>query len=252
MIPVRRSAAPPQLTLEAKKELIKKFLSEKKDVWNQAFIRDGLMQMSHGKCVYCEARLDEKSMYMEVEHFLPKSRYPLLVVEWDNLLASCKHCNASKSDHDPCIYPIVNPSKNAPNLHLSMHNYFFTGIDDLGILTIEVLDLNDLRNVQPRFVIGNAVMQLIEEVRVALKTFQKENSVSSRNRALRSVRRILKECAPDSEYSVTVATIVSQSQTFSVSKAIMQKIELWSDEFEQQYRQALGIACAKSAVTRSI
>jgi uncharacterized protein (TIGR02646 family) len=243
---ITRTAPPPELNEVKKAELTRRYVSDKRDhVWNESFIRGALIRMSHGKCVYCEARLEEKSMYMEVEHFYPKSLYQDRVVDWENLLPSCKHCNASKGDHDPGAEPIIDPSCSDPKEHLELHNYRFLGLDDIGQVSIGVLDLNDHRNVYPRFMVGTAVMQAIDDMRLALIDYEREMKVAPRNRVLRAVRRILLECAASSEYSVVVATIVAESPVFASIRAKLVEGGLWDQELEQNYRQALTAACAR-------
>lgn len=46
-------------------------------------------------CAYCERPLSE---YLQVEHVMPKSQYPTLAVDPDNLLLACAPCNRRKSD----------------------------------------------------------------------------------------------------------------------------------------------------------
>lgn len=53
----------------------------------------GLLELQNGSCFYCEARLEKR---VEVDHFLPWSRWPNDAVE--NLVLADR-CNGSKSDH---------------------------------------------------------------------------------------------------------------------------------------------------------
>jgi uncharacterized protein (TIGR02646 family) len=86
MIRVSRTAPPAELTRAKVKELTDAFLLDsRKAPWNAKFIREALLRMSHGKCVYCETRIDEESKYMEVDHYRCKSLYPKLAVEWTEM-----------------------------------------------------------------------------------------------------------------------------------------------------------------------
>jgi len=58
-----------------------------------------LRGLAHGKCVYCESVL-EVTGYLEVEHYISKTRAPHLAFEWTNLLPACQRCNNAKSDQD--------------------------------------------------------------------------------------------------------------------------------------------------------
>ncbi|MTA11300.1 MAG: hypothetical protein F2534_01735 [Actinobacteria bacterium] len=53
----------------------------------------GLLELQAGSCFYCEARLDKR---VEVDHFLPWSRWPNDAIE--NLVLA-DQCNSAKSDH---------------------------------------------------------------------------------------------------------------------------------------------------------
>ncbi|MGR0329632.1 HNH endonuclease [Bacillus cereus] len=96
MIHLPRPNCPSKLTDEVKTKLTQDFITSGSSVWGKSYIKSALLEMSHNKCAYCECRLDEESKYMEVEHFLPKDDYPKLVVDWNNLLPSCKRCNGKK------------------------------------------------------------------------------------------------------------------------------------------------------------
>ena len=245
---ITRTSAPLELNESKESELTEKYMSDKQEsVWNQTYIRDALLNMSEDKCAYCEAYLDEKSMYMEVEHFLPKSKYPDKVVSWNNLLPACKHCNASKGDHDPNEEPIINPSFHSPNEHLEIHNYRFLGVDTLGRTTVDVLNLNDYRNVLPRFKFGTVLMDTIEQVALALIAYQTERKIPARNRVLRVVRRILEECSSSSEYSIIVSTILAESPIFPSIRSQMKEHDIWSDDFEKDYQEACSTACIRKS-----
>lgn len=81
MIKLRLCDKPIELTDEVEKELVALYRSTEKDVWNKTYIKDALFLMSHGKCAYSEQKLNERSSYLEVEHFRCKKHYPDSVVE---------------------------------------------------------------------------------------------------------------------------------------------------------------------------
>lgn len=62
-------------------------------------------------CSYCERHVSPESA-LEVEHILPKSKYPYLINSWRNFLLSCKHCNTIKSSKDLIISEIHLPHLN--------------------------------------------------------------------------------------------------------------------------------------------
>jgi uncharacterized protein (TIGR02646 family) len=61
-----------------------------------AEVRSTLDTMFHGKCCYCE-----KIIAKDIEHFLPKTKYPKRMFSWANMLRACKDCNFEKLAADP-------------------------------------------------------------------------------------------------------------------------------------------------------
>lgn len=63
-------------------------------------IRQTLLKMSNKTCVYCGDKIDNTSM--DIDHYLPLSKFPYVAYCWENLLPSCKICNQhSKSGYFP-------------------------------------------------------------------------------------------------------------------------------------------------------
>ena len=172
MIKLNKTKKPIELTIELQKELTDEFKTTGKSVWNIEFIKTALLGYSHNKCSYCETNVSEESKYMEVEHFHHKNTYPDEVLDWENLLSSCKKCNGTKSDHDTVIEPIINPTLLDPKLHLKFWRYRIKGKDDFGKLTVSVLDLNNQdRLVKRRFEIGNAIQEKLEQLNELLDDY---------------------------------------------------------------------------------
>ena len=115
MIQIERTPKPLKLTDAVQQELTSEFKKDNsKAVWGKTYIRKALLDMSNSKCCYCECLVGKGTKEMHVDHFQPKSIYPDLVVQWENLLPSCSQCNKSKSDHDTVQEPIINPTKDNP------------------------------------------------------------------------------------------------------------------------------------------
>ena len=91
-------------------------------------VRQALSNMQHGKCCYCEKKIDMSTAFPQdeghgrhsnvekhVEHFRPKGKdeYKHLMNDWNNLLLACNTCNVNKGqkfdldeDNSPlCIDP---------------------------------------------------------------------------------------------------------------------------------------------------
>jgi uncharacterized protein (TIGR02646 family) len=63
-------------------------------------IREALLSMTRGKCIYCESILELTSR-AHVEHYHAKTLRPEIAFDWTNLLPACEICNDSKgvTDH---------------------------------------------------------------------------------------------------------------------------------------------------------
>jgi uncharacterized protein (TIGR02646 family) len=88
--------------------------------YNHPRIKSALENMCFGKCAYCESHIPHIG-YGHIEHYKPKSKYPGLCFEWDNLLLGCEICNGPKykGDKFPLIQeggPFINPCDEDPDI----------------------------------------------------------------------------------------------------------------------------------------
>lgn len=242
MIKLVRQAKPSILTPEKVKELTDKFKADKSSVWNISEIKESLLKSSNGKCAYCECFLTNESNYMEVEHFEDKNSYPDKVVDWDNLLPSCKKCNASKSTHDVNSEPIINPYIDEPTSHLAMRFYRLRGKTIKGNVTIEVTNLNDMqRSVPSRFEIGEKIHELLLTAKDRLVKYESDKTVRKRNRLYASIEGLLTECQPNASYAATTASILIGDVEFGSIRNAMIKFKIWTDEHELSYLKAKNL-----------
>lgn len=236
MIKLTRTPKPAELTQVLQTSLTDEFKLTGRSVWNLDFIKRALLSYSNNKCCYCEANIKEESKYLEVEHFHHKDAYKDEVLEWDNLLPSCKKCNGTKSDHDTVAEPIIDPSKIDPKLHLTYWRYRIKGKDNLGRLTIAVLDLNNAdRLVKKRFEIGNAIQAKLEELNELTDDFIKgiQTSTRRKNRIINGTKDLLKEGLPTSIYSATTAAIILTDVEFRELKKKLEGLAFWDAELKQ-------------------
>lgn len=233
MIKLIRGNKPAELTMTVQKDLTDKYKLDKSSVWKQTYIEEGLLAYSNDKCCYCEAIIDEESKYMEVEHFQHKDSYPDFVVEWDNLLPSCKRCNGTKSSHDVNLEPIIEPTKTDPRLHLRLWNYRLKSPTVIGAMTISTLDLNNQeRVVLKRASIGNAICEKTEFLNNLLDEFisGSKSSTRTKNRIVNGTKDLLREGLPKTSYSATTATIIMHDQEFIYLKNKLLSEKLWDQE----------------------
>lgn len=133
MIKLVRPIKPKQLDDETIRLLTQRFINNRKDsVWNQPYIKDTLLESSHGKCCYCECNCDKGNLH--IEHFHPKSLYPEEVVCWENLLLSCAKCNRAKGTLDTVNNRLVNPYDDDPKDYIGINAaYMLIGVDQNGV-----------------------------------------------------------------------------------------------------------------------
>lgn len=237
MIKLQRAKHPEYLTPSKVQELTDEFKSNKVSVWNKDQIKNPLLESSYKKCAYCECTLATESNYMEVEHFEDKNSNPDKVVEWENLLPSCKRCNSNKGGHDVNKEPIINPYNDEPKNHLSFKLYRLQAKDNKGKNTIDVLDLNNSdRTVNPRFQIGEKIHEIVRTAKERFSLYIKDKSTRNRNRVKGIIEKLLIEAQPQALYSATAATVLLNDNDFKDLVELMKKENLWSDSLESMYR----------------
>lgn len=241
MIRLTYPPKPMQLTPERQRELTERFAATGNSVWHYDWLKDALLAMSHNKCAYCECSVLEGGAYMEVEHFRPKSTEPSLVMEWENLLPSCKRCNGEKSDKTE---QIIHPAKDFPKAHLvlDIENYHIraTEASSLGKTTVKVLRLNDReRCVLPR-------ENIAQEIRHQLGRLWKQLcSAPASQEEADWLQRLLTSCIPTAQYAATAATILLQEETYAHIRAKFVELGLWSAELERLETAAKTCALLK-------
>lgn len=236
MIKLVRTSKPAELTEVVQDALTNEFKLTGKSVWNIDFIKKALLGFSNDKCCYCEANINEESKYLEVEHFHHKDEYKDEVLDWDNLLPSCKKCNATKNNHDTKLEPIIDPSKIDPKKHLKYWRYRIKGSDDFGKLTVSVLKLNDQdRLVKKRFEIGNAIQDKLEQFNELTDDFISgiQTSTRRKNRIINGTKDLMKEGLPSSIYSATSATVILTDTEFDSLKIKLTSLGFWDAELRQ-------------------
>ena len=214
-----------------------------KVVWNKSYIKEALLKMSNNKCCYCECKIGMGEREMHVDHFKPKSVYPDLVVQWDNLLPSCPHCNKQKSSHDTVKEPIINPAKDDPKKYFYLKNYRYFCKDNrkesISRRTLGVLSLNDTtENVTKRFEIGEQLLKKIEEIaNIAVENKGLlETKTIIKNRIKNGCRDIMRQGTPDTVYSAFMSTLIYNDKNFNILCAILKEKNLWDEELETLYQ----------------
>lgn len=238
MIRIQRIDKPVELTDKLQKELTEKFKQSGKNVWNKQFIKDALLKMSHDKCCYCETNIKEESKYLEVEHFYPKSIYKDEVVDWENLLPSCKRCNGKKGELDTKNESIINPTKDIPKEHIYINSYRFYPKDDLGKNTISNVGLNNReRLVNKRFQIGNELVEKLEDIVDLIEEYKKESLNRRKNKIIERLENLMRQAIPEAEYAATCATVILNNEYYKSIKLDLKNLGFWSNEFIELEKQ---------------
>jgi hypothetical protein len=93
------------------------------------------------RCVYCLTRelwTNDGPTSFTIDHVKPKSLYPKLQCEYDNLVYACTWCNSHKSNSlgfpDPCATSLAE--------HVRYRSNMFYGITPKGRRLVKILDLN--------------------------------------------------------------------------------------------------------------
>jgi hypothetical protein len=240
MIKLSRPAAPTCLSPTEVARLTQEYATTGNPVWNRNAIKEALLETSHNKCAYCEAKIDIESKYLEVEHFLYKNNYPNLVVQWENLLPSCKRCNGKKGTHDVSVEPIINPYDDDPRDHIELKWYRIRPRTAVGSSSIGVLDLNNQpRAVLARYEIGEKIVALVERCIELLSKYNHTPDTKNLNALVGVTEGLLLECQATAAYSATSATVLHDQPEYVGLVEAMRRDGLWSDELE-----ALHVASA--------
>lgn len=217
-----------------------------KAVWNTTYIREALLEMTHGKCAYAEVKLKGHGAYWDVEHFKCKKLYPEQVVEWGNLLPACEFCNRSaKGDHDVVAEPIVDPIHDRPSDHLYVRCGRFFSKDAKGRSTIEVLKLNDEVNLLcARFEVCRRCEKSLRECEFWMK---RSAAPSDRCAVRNKLLALLRGGLPDREYAATVATclLYDNGELLREVEAQLRSWQLWDEEMERTKETLRQIALPK-------
>jgi len=238
LIKLIRSRPPQSLTAASVATLTAEYIATGKSVWNRQSIKKPLLAYSYNKCAYCEENILTTSNYMEVEHFLPKSPHPHLVVVWKNLLPACKRCNTSKGKYDPVVEGmIVNPADTYPQQHLYFNNLTLRYRDDIGERTIRTCNLNSTdRLFLVRSALYAAMHHSLERTRSDMKDYISGNmSFEKEQQIVRSLNSLLKSAGHEKPYAAFLATSLLSDPTYLWLKTELQRACLWDtlDPLEQ-------------------
>lgn len=154
--------------------------SSVKKAYKNPEIKASVLVESHEKCAYCETKVTHQYPG-DIEHIIPKKKFPRLTLTWSNLTFSCFKCNNSKRDYfGKHEEKLLNPFKDNINEHLIFIGpiIFNFGHSARGEITIKKLKLNRPRLIERRtekiFEIENIMNRIGSETNDALINLLKE------------------------------------------------------------------------------
>jgi len=62
-------------------------------------IKPILLEMTKSHCSFCDVFISSDFFHPSIEHFKPKSIFPLYAYKWENLFISCEGCTEKKGDN---------------------------------------------------------------------------------------------------------------------------------------------------------
>ena len=192
-------------------------------------IQNALAESSHYKCAFCECKPGEGGN-IEIEHFEPKSIYPDLAFDWDNLLPSCRKCNEAKSDFDTHVTPIINPAKEDPEALLTYKLVQIiprdgSGEEEKAQNTIEVCDLNSIRLYKARAELEVYITAYFDELKIKIEWISEADTVQKRKSRITKLKNSLAVIdaflETDSAYSGYCKWLIGQSPEYIEAKRIV-------------------------------
>ncbi|WP_320940442.1 HNH endonuclease [Lysinibacillus capsici] len=240
MIKINKVPCPQELTQKKQQDLTNQYITNGDSVWKKSYIKKALLESSYEKCVYCECKLEVESKYMEVEHFQDKKTYPEKVINWDNLLPSCKRCNVKKGNFDTKNFPFINPAEMDPKEHLILNNFRLYPISSAGENTVGVLVLNDIEKLmKPRYGISDTVLILLENIYNDTYAYIKntEKKIKDRNSIISRLSNLMTRGTAKSEYAAFVATVLSNSHHFQLIYENLYAEGIWDQELQEKLNE---------------
>lgn len=170
-----------------------------KNKYNDISVKNFLREESNSKCMYCESKI--KHITPEhIEHIKPKSKFPELAYEWDNLGLSCPVCNMNKRDVFDVNCAFINPYIDSPDDFLmAVGTFIYARPGQVrGEITEKVIELNRTELVEKRLERISAIRNLVEKYEI-------QQSDILKNLILNEIRI---EIGKDKEYSFIANALI--------------------------------------------
>lgn len=242
VIKLSKPTSIPYLSVSQSTHLLNQYNTTGKSVWLRKGITRELKKTSNNKCAYCEKKVNGNGSYMEVDHYQCKDQYPLLVVDWDNLIPSCKQCNTKKGAVDVNGYPIINPYKDLPSEHLIYSCLRIKGSSEKGRNTVELFGFNVNNNDSRinRLLILEKIDETLENALESFSDYESSNRTNQRKlmKARNIVIGLLSLCQEASEYCAITATLLLLNPNFHTIRQHLTTESAWDAAMENSFINA--------------
>lgn len=174
-----------------------------KERYRHPQIKEAVIAETNGKCCYCESKVSH--VYPgDIEHIKPKSVFPDLTFDWNNLTYVCSKCNNSKRDYynQNGGLNIINPYSENPLKHLCCFGPMIMHINNskAGELTWKKLDLNRMSLIERR-------KEKIVSIQTLVDKYNREKDVSLKD-ILK--QELLQSMEKDVEFSLSISSYLKE------------------------------------------
>ncbi len=159
--------------------------------------KKALQESSFNKCMYCESRIEHID-YGDVEHIKPKTSFPDLEFDWDNLGYACPKCNREYKN-DQYDEKLINPYQEDPEqfLHALNSIIFSINTNDKGEKTLDLVKLNRPSLLERR-------TERLDKIRLLIRLYllvpiDEKDAIKE---------QILIESSKEKEYSLCVTSLI--------------------------------------------
>ena len=166
-----------------------------KDRYRHKEIKEAVRLETNDKCAYCESFVTDQYPG-DIEHIIPKTKYPRLIFTWANLTFSCFLCNNNKRGFcGKGEGKLLNPFKDKIDNHLQFFGPMIMHINNSkrGELTWKLIKLNRKALLERR-------EEKLEELQNLVDKYRMEQNVQLKQILHDEIRSY---CMPESEFSYT-------------------------------------------------
>lgn len=264
MIKLNRPPEPPKLNRNKEKLTEKFYANPNETVWKKRYIVRPLYISTYKKCAYCRRTIiwnenknnvdtKDRNNFLEIDHWYPKSPHKDKVVDWDNLIPSCRICNNAKRDHDVDSNPILNPYLDNPQNYFVIDGNLLQPKINTGLAISEIRKaLMTIAALEFEIHINKVIIEChkgIQELLAKVISFlnytqfdQIKSNAGLRNTIVNTLVELLRHGQPEAEYGSFYASIILECKTYISIKEKLEENKLWDEPLQKLQEQLKSIA----------